>query len=667
MGKLKLGVKLIIYISMLLALSMVFIGVLTFYRSKSELLNKVREKLQVVNNQKEKRIESHFENLNSCFDIIEKDKELLTSVADFLNTVNVSNDTSITKNKIAEKLLRKRLTSLREAFSLTRISIVTPKGRKIFETNNIHYLEEYDSENFNPGSKLFINSKHQLSYSEIYRPRFHENEYYISALYPLKYQNNITMCVIVCEMNLKELFEEISDTTGLGETGESFITKRMSGSGKIAILSPLRNQYGHTILQTFDIGDALGHEVQASMSPSKGTFKSEIIDHNGNSVDVVHSYLNNLDWGIVTKINHDESFKAIDDLRNWTIFLCSLIIFFSIIIIAIFVKRFLKPIIDLRDNMVSLAQGEFPAEIEYDNYDEIYDTIEAMNEFIYRLRISTDFAQRIGRGEITDTKAESKLGSDVLSKSLISMRQNLSKVEEDNQKRKWATEGIAIHGEVLRNNSTDIHQLSKSFISSIVTYLGAHHGGFFAINDLSDHQNPIYELVSTYAYEIDEKKNVQLKLGQGLIGQCAVEKETIYIEHSPTEFSKISSGLGGAFAAYVLIVPLKLQDQVLGVLEIASFSKILPYQVDFLEKLGESVASSILSVKTNEQTQKLLRESQSITDNLKKKEEELKDRQLKVEEEQELLREEFKRAQNTILKLKKEKKEMEQKLKNGLN
>ena len=108
-------------------------------------------------------------------------------------------------HQASEAFLRKRLSNLREAFELTRISIVTPKGRKIFETNSIHYLDEYDAENFNPGSKLFINSKHQLSYSEIYRPRFHENEYYISALYPLKYQNNITMCVIVCENKLENV------------------------------------------------------------------------------------------------------------------------------------------------------------------------------------------------------------------------------------------------------------------------------------------------------------------------------------------------------------------------------------------------------------------------------------------------------------------------------
>ena len=87
MGKLKLGVKLIIYISVLLALSMVFIGALTFFRSKTELLGKVREKLQVVNNYKEKKIKSHFEEFKSCFSIIEKDKDLLTNVSEYLKYI----------------------------------------------------------------------------------------------------------------------------------------------------------------------------------------------------------------------------------------------------------------------------------------------------------------------------------------------------------------------------------------------------------------------------------------------------------------------------------------------------------------------------------------------------------------------------------------------------
>ncbi len=666
MGKLKLGVKLIIYISVLLALSMVFIGALTFFRSKTELLGKVREKLQVVNNYKENKIQSHFDTFKSCFSIMEKDKDLLTNVSEYLNTQNVNSDSAIQIHQSSEAFLRRRLTNLRESFELTRISIITPKGRKIFETNSIHYLDEYDAENFNPGSKLFINSKHQLSYSEIYRPRFHENEYYVSALYPLKYQNNITMCVIVCEMNLKTLFDEIADTTGLGTTGESFITKRTLEDGGIMILSPLRNQYRNNTVPVFDIGDVKGQEVQMSVSPTHAAFKSEIIDHSGEVVDAVHSYLPELDWGVVTKIDHAESFKAIDDLRNWTVFLCSLFIFFSIIIIAIFVKRFLKPIIDLRDNMISLAKGEFPPEIEYDNYDEIYDTVEAMNEFIYRLKISTDFAQKIGKGEIADTDTEVKLGSDVLSKSLLTMRENLSKVEADSLKRKWATEGIAMHGELLRNNSTNINQLGKAFISSIVEYVGARHGGFFSIKSL-DSEDVSFDLVASYAYEIDEKKNTNFKLGQGLIGQCAEEKNTIYIKEAPATLTKISSGLGEAPPGYILIIPLKIQNRVLGVLELASFQELESYQIDFIEKLGESVASSILAVKTNEQTQKLLKESQDIADNLQQKEEELKIRQLKVEEEQELLKEEFKRAQNIIMKLKKENKELQSKLKNDSN
>lgn len=664
MGKLKLGVKLIVYISMLLALSMIFIGSLTFFRSKTELLDKVREKLQVVNSYKEKKIENHFNMVKSCLSILEKDKELLVNVSNYISTINSTSDSAIKVNNYASGNLRKRLTNIREAFDLTRISIVTLKGKKIFETNNIHYLDEYDAENFNPVSKLFINSKHQLSYSDIYRPRFHENEYYISALYPLRYQNNITMCVIVCEMNLKPLFDEIADTTGLGLTGESFITKRTIEKGNDAILSPLRKDTRNTTFPIFDIGDELGQEVQAGATMVKGAFKSQIIDHSGVSVDVVHSYLPELDWGIITKINHNESFKAIDDLRNWIVFLCSLIIFFSIIIIAIFVKRFLKPIIDLRDSMISLAKGEFPEEIEYDNNDEIYDTIEAMNEFVYRLKIATDFAQKIGKGEIYDVESESKLGSDVLSKSLISMRKNLSKIEADSLKSKWVTEGIAIYGELLRNNSSNINQLGKAFVSSIVSYIGVHHGGFFALRSLDSH-DVSFELVASYAYELDEKKNTVFKLGQGLIGQCAEEKETIHITNAPPELTKISSGLGNASPGFILIVPLKIQNQVLGVLELASFEKLDLYQINFIEKIGESVASSILSIKINEQTQQLLKESQNSAFNLKKKEEGLEVKQLKIKEEQDLLKEEFKRAQNAILKLKKENKLLQSKIKNG--
>lgn len=663
MGKLKLGVKLIFYITVLLVLSMIIIGVLTFYRSKTELLSKVSEKLHVINKQKINHIHEYLGDVNSCFDIIEKDKELVSSIFLYSNTINSvsSSDTAFQKNKFAEDYMRKRLTSLREAFGLSRIMIITPKGRKVWESNIIHYLEEFDVDHFNPGSKLFVNAKHQLTYSDVYQPRFHEREYYMTVLYPIKYQNNVTMAVVACEMNLKPMFESIADTTGLGLTGETFLTRR-SSSKKVLVLSPMRNKPDAALKMSIEIGAAEGQAAQFSVTDVDNSFKTEVKDYAGNNVDMAHSFIDELGWGIVTKIDHAESFKAIDDLRHWIIFICSAIIFFAIIIIAIFVKRFLKPIIDIRDSMIALAEGDFPKEIEYDNYDEIFDTTEAMNEFVYRLKLSTDFAERIGKGEVIAEKEEAKLGTDVLSKSLKSMKLNLAKVEEDNDKRKWAVEGIALHGEVLRNNSADIEKLGKAFISSLVDYIGAQHGGLFVLKDIIENTEPTYELVATYAFDAEDLTNTSYKIGQGLIGQCAKEKETIALKNVPSEFTNISSGLGKALASYVLIVPLKLHGQVYGVLEIASFNVFEPYKVEFIEKLGESVASSLLAVKSNEQTQKSLRESQLITDNLRSKEEDLKKQQVKIQEDQLLLKEEFKKAQNIIQKLKKDKIVLEQEI-----
>lgn len=650
MGKLKLGVKLIFYITVLLMLSMIIIGVLTFYRSKTELLSKVSEKLDVVNKQKINHINEYIGDVEKCIDIIEKDKELILSISAFSETVNIynSSDSAYQRYHFADEYIKKRMSSLKQAFGLSRIMIITPKGRKIWWTDKIHYLEEFDNEHFNPGSKLFVNAKHQLSFSNVYQPRFHDNEYYMTVLSPLKYKNNVTMSVIACEMDLKSMFTMVTDTTGLGQTGETFITKRAS-SKKVVILSPLRNKIDAALKMSVEIGDKKGQAAQYSVTDVRNSFKTEVIDYVGNPVDISHSYMKNLGWGIITKIDHAESFKAIDDLRHWIIFICSSIIFFAIIIIAIFVKRFLKPIIEIRDSMISLAEGDFPAEIDYDNYDEIFDTTEAMNEFIHRLKISTEFAERIGKGELLEEKEESKLGADVLSKSLKAMKSNLTKVEEDNEKRKWAVEGIALHGEVLRNNSSDIEKLGRSLISSLVEYVGAQHGGLFVLREIIENTEPTYELISTYAYDAGELENVVYKIGQGLIGQCAKEKETIALKNVPSEFTKISSALGAANAAYVLIVPLKLHGQVYGVLEIASFSPFEAYKVEFIEKLGESVASSILSVKSNEQTQKLLKESQLITNNLRSKEDNLKKHQSKIEEEQDLLKEEFKKAQNLSL------------------
>jgi GAF domain-containing protein len=144
--------------------------------------------------------------------------------------------------------------------------------------------------------------------------------------------------------------------------------------------------------------------------------------------------------------------------------------------------------------------------------------------------------------------------------------------------------------------------------------------------------------------------NKQIAVGEGLLGQAYLEKDTIYLTDIPAGYLQITSGLGEANPACLLIVPLKTQDSVEGVLEIASFREFEDHEIAFVEKLAESIAAAIASVRINERTQNLLQEARQQAEELRSQEEEMRQNM----EELVATQEEMKRKEAEYLNIQKE-------------
>jgi len=303
-----------------------------------------------------------------------------------------------------------------------------------------------------------------------------------------------------------------------------------------------------------------------------------------------------------------------------------------IIIVLIFVSDNLtRPIRRITNSLKRLAKGEISDDLVLDinTGDEIDEMAKALNTSIEGLNQKASFSIDIGK-EKYDSDLEMLSDQDVLAKSLIDMRNSLKLAHIEEEKRKiedlkrtWANEGFAKFADILRQNNNDFEVLCDSVIKNLVKYLQANQGGIFLWNE-EEKNDQFFELVSTFAWDRKKYVTKRLEKGEGLVGACAMEKETIFLTEVPDDYVAISSGLGSANPRCVVLVPLKHEDAVLGVIEMASFNILEKHQLDFLEKVAESIASTILAVRINARTKALLEQSQQQAEEMAAQEEEMR-------------------------------------------
>lgn len=269
-----------------------------------------------------------------------------------------------------------------------------------------------------------------------------------------------------------------------------------------------------------------------------------------------------------------------------------------------------------------LAEGRLPAPI-ITNMTELDPITEHINVLSKNLQNLKRFALNIKEGRF-ETTGSIFDGKGDFGEAIAQMREGLLQISKEEEVRAWRNTGLAKFSEILRRESNDLERLSEQLIGELVKYVGANQGGVFIVNDESPDQEPFLELISAYAY--NKKKFIEKKVmrGQGLVGRAWQEGLPIYLSEVPNDYIEIRTGLGGANPRYVFIVPLKVNEEVQGVLEIASFHAFEEYQQEFIKQIADSVASTFSSTKVNRRTKMLLEESQRITARMREQEEELR-------------------------------------------
>ena len=233
-----------------------------------------------------------------------------------------------------------------------------------------------------------------------------------------------------------------------------------------------------------------------------------------------------------------------------------------------------------------------------------------------------NFANSISKGDLKvnfDADHSDKLGA-----SLMNMRNSLVEAANREERERFINTGLASIGEVLRNHPDDLNELCDQVVSKIISYMKANQGGIFILQEDPATGQQYLDLKACRAYERKKFLQKRIDLGQGLVGQAAIEQRVIYMTEVPGDYINITSGLGHANPKSLLIVPLKSNDEVMGVLEMASFEVFDETDREFLEKVGESIAATVISTQTNEKTKNLLEQSNQMTEEMQAQEEEMR-------------------------------------------
>lgn len=328
--------------------------------------------------------------------------------------------------------------------------------------------------------------------------------------------------------------------------------------------------------------------------------------------------------------------QAENNLKNRRLFQIFFIYFGALIIILviilIYLPNYLSKRLELLQKILNpLKYGqipEIPQSTILTNIVEFKEIHEIIGSYTESMKKATAFANDLAKGHLeSDFKPISS--QDTLGNALILLRENLKKANEEQERRKkedeirlWINTGLAKFADIFRQTS-NIDELSGLVIKELVNYIGANQGGVFIVND--ERKDNIYlELKASYAYSKERKKRLIFKLGESLVGTCAIEKATIYMTDIPEDYISITSGLGEATPRSLLLTPIKTEDKVLGVFEIASFVQMEKYIIEFVEKIAESFASTISIAKINQETVKLLETAKIEAEQRMQKEEELR-------------------------------------------
>jgi CheY-like chemotaxis protein len=259
-----------------------------------------------------------------------------------------------------------------------------------------------------------------------------------------------------------------------------------------------------------------------------------------------------------------------------------------------------------------------------------------------QVRAIGDVAEAVTKGDLTqrvDVDARGEVSD--LRDNINTMVATLAESTINTSEQDWLKSNLTKFNTIMQGKR-DLSELIHSILSELCSEINAKHGAFYMMgnsgsrgydegSNIKEVGESVLTLISGYGYKERKGLSNNFKLGEGLVGQCALEKELILISDVPSDYIKINSGLGEVNPSYIIVLPIIFEGEVKGVIELASLDKFTEIQKAFFEQFTSAIGVVMTSVQANGLSESLLKESQTLSEELQTQQKELKDTNEKLE------------------------------------
>ncbi|MEU3608720.1 HAMP domain-containing protein [Streptomyces sp. NPDC035033] len=242
-----------------------------------------------------------------------------------------------------------------------------------------------------------------------------------------------------------------------------------------------------------------------------------------------------------------------------------------------------------------------------------------------QVRAIAEVASAVAEGDLTRSITVEASGEVAeLKDNINAMVGSLRETTRANQEQDWLKSSLARMSALMQGHR-DLAVVAELVMDELTPLVAAQYGAFYLAEEGADGVE--LGLVGSYGRPAGDRDRVRFRLGESLVGQAARSRRTITADHVPADYVTLSSGLGSTSRGSLVVLPITVEEQVLGVIELMSFSPFTPVHRDFLEQLMETVGVNLSTIVANARTDELLEESQRLAGELRSRTEELQVRQ----------------------------------------